>query len=288
MLAAKTFFETPSEQLTPRMEEDFFTSLMTRNKIYKTTFHNRFSDINTCLLNYLLEHGPQAPKVLDVGVSSGISTVELYDDLCEGGLEVDILATDILINAFLVRVFPGCYALVDPDGFPLRFDLPFGTLKPWVARNDYYTGLFVLRKLLNAIFTRQARRVLQNANDPRVSEVDLITPRALARSGITVCADDITKYNDAFDSSYDFIRVANVLNRGYFDTSTLSLITSNIVRYMRAPNSSLLVVRTHEDHANHGTLFRMGHDKRLEIVKRFGLGSEVEDIVLRAAVIEQR
>ena len=60
MLAAKTFFDTPWEQLTPRMEEDFFTSPMTGNKTYKTTFHHRFSDINPYLLDYLLHHAPAA------------------------------------------------------------------------------------------------------------------------------------------------------------------------------------------------------------------------------------
>jgi len=284
MLAAKTFFETPSEQLTPRMEEDFFTSLMTRNKTYKTTFHDRFCDINPYLLEYLLHHAPPAPRVLDVGVSSGISTVELYDDLRQGGLEVEILGTDILIDAFLVRVFPKCHALVEPSGFPLRFDLPLVTMKPWVTRNDYYNGLFILRKFVNTLFIHRVRRILRDPGDAGISEVKLVTPRALAKAGITVCTDDISRYNSAFEARFDFVRAANVLNRGYFPPAVLSTMIANIGRYLHKPDSSLFVVRTHEDRANHGTLFRRGDDQHFEVVHRFGSGSEVEDVVLRTEI----
>lgn len=284
MLAAKTFFETAADKLTPRVEEDFFTSLMTRNKTYKTTFHGRFSDINPYLLDYLLHHVPPAPRALDIGVSSGISTVELYDDLRQGGLEVEILASDILIDAFLVNVFPGCYALVDPDGFPLRFDLPLVTVKPWITRNDYYSGIFILRKSVNTLFTRRAHRILLNLADARISQVKLVTPRALAKAGITVCTDDIGRYNSAFEASFDFVRAANVLNKGYFAPVVLSTMIANIGRYLRKPHGSLFVVRTHEDRTNHGTLFRRGDNRHFEVVHRFGSGSEVEDLVLRTEI----
>ncbi|HUY02149.1 MAG TPA: hypothetical protein VMV33_02590 [Rhodocyclaceae bacterium] len=283
MLAAKTFFETPPEQITPRMEEDFFTSLMTRNKTYKTTFHHRFSDINPYLLEYLLHHGPSAPRVLDVGVSSGISTAELYDDLRQGGLDVEILATDILIDAFLVRVFPKCHALVDPSGFPLRLDLPLATMKPWVTRDDYYSGLFILRKFVNTLFTHRAHRILRNPGDPRISEVKLVTPRALVKVDINVCTDDISRYNTALEARFDFVRAANVLNKGYFSPAVLSTMIANIGRYLQ-PHGSLFVVRTHEDRANHGTLFRRGDSQHFEVVHRFGSGSEVEDLVLRTEI----
>jgi len=284
MLAAKTFFETPLEQLTPRMEEDFFTSLMTRNKTYKTTFHDRFSDINPYLLEYLLHHAPPAPKALDVGVSSGISTLELYDDLRQGGLEVEILGTDILVDAFLVRVFPKCHALVEPSGFPLRFDLPLVTMKPWVTRHDYYNGLFILRKFINTLFTHRAYRILRNPGDARISEVKLVAPRALAKAGITVCTDDISRYNSGFEARFDFVRAANVLNKGYFSPTVLSTMIANIGRYLRKPHGSLFVVRTHENRVNHGTLFRRGDDQHFEVVNRFGSGSEIEDVVLRVEI----
>lgn len=286
MLAAKSFFEMPPEQLTPRMEEDFFSSLMTRNKTYKTTFHNRFSDINTMLREYLLRHGPSAPRIMDVGVSSGISTVELYDDLNQGGLEAEILATDILVDASLVRVFPGCHTLVDPDGFPLRLDLPFVSMKPWVTRGDYYNGMFLVRKLANALFTHRVRRVMRKPDDHRIRRVKLVTPRALSKTGINICRDDISQYKTEYASNFDFIRAANVLNKGYFPPGQLVKMITHIAQYLREPHGSLLVVRTHDDRSNHGTLFSLGENKKFEVVQRYGNGSEIEDVVLRAGSAE--
>lgn len=284
MLAAKTFFDMPTKQLTPCMEEDFFSSLMMKNKTYKTTFHDRFSDINPCIAKHLLNHGLTTPSILDVGASSGISTVELYDDLLQDGIEAGILATDLLIDAFLVKVFPGCYALVDPSGYPLRFDLPLVTMKPWVTRDDYYNGIFILRKSVNILFTYRANQILRRPCDAKVRAVKLVTPRALCSVDISFCSDDIRKYNSEYESRFDFVRSANILNKGYFSTEILGEMISNVGRYLRNPHGILLVARTHEDRCNHGTLFRRTNNQKLEVIQRFGSGSEIEDLVLRTKI----
>lgn len=282
MLPAKTFFNTPVAQLTPSMEQEFFSSLMTRNKTYKTTFHQRFADINPFVLQLMQEYGLQSPRILDIGISSGVSTLELYDDLCSAGLDSKIVASDILLDAFLVRVLPGCHALVDPSGFPLRFDLPFGTMKPWVTRRDYRNGFFVVRKAVSTVLTHRSRRILSNCGDCRITAVKLVTPRLLTTGSVVVCNDDISRYNSEFEGRFDLIRAANVLNRGYFAPNILTLMLANISRYLAGPLSALLVVRTHEDDTNHGTLFRLNDVGHFEVIRRFGNGSEIEDIALQS------
>lgn len=281
MLAAKAFFDTPVAELTPRMEQEFFSSLMTSNKTYKTTFHQRFADINPSVVQLLQEQGLQNPSVLDIGISSGVSTLELYDDFHAGGLDAKVVASDILLNAFLVRVLPGCHALVDPNGFPLRFDMPFGTMKPWVTRRDYWNGLFVLRKAISTMLARRARRTLKKPGDYRTIPVKLVTPRLLANENVVICNDDIQRYNHRFTGKFDFVRAANVLNKGYFAPDVLASMLVNIRHYLAEPWGALLVVRTHEDRINHGTLFRLGDGQRFEVVRRFGDGSEIEDLVLQ-------
>ncbi|NII11158.1 class I SAM-dependent methyltransferase [Oleiagrimonas sp. C23AA] len=284
MLKAKTFFDMPPMRLTPRMEEDFFTSLMMRNGTYKTTFHDRFAEVNPYLVRYLREHASASPQVLDIGVSSGISTLELHENLRAGGLNVQMLGTDVLIDAFLVTVFPGCHALVDPSGFPLRFDVPGGSMKPWVTRRDYYSGVFIARKLINKLFTYRARRMLEQSDAAIVRAVKLVTPRALVGAEITFCCDDVSQYNPAYAARFDFVRAANVLNRGYFNAAVLSSMVRNIGRYLRPTHGSLFVTRTHDDRTNHGTLFRMAANQYFEVVHRFGSGSEVEDVVTQTRI----
>lgn len=287
MRAAKAFFESSDIELTPQVEQEFFASLMTSNKTYKTTFHRRFTDTDPLLLQELRQNGLQKPDILDIGVSSGISTVELFEVLRGGGLDAHIVATDLLVEALLVRVLPKCYVLIDPDGFPLRFDLPFGTMKPWVVQSDYGSGFFILRKTVNLAMTRLCRRILRDRRDGRITRVKLVTPRMLSCDDIVVCKDDIARYNATFANRFDMIRAANVLNKGYFSTDVLSAMLANIHRYLRSAGATLFVVRTHEDNSNHGTLFRMGDDRKLRAVWRVGTGSEVEDNVLRS-VAERR
>lgn len=284
MLAAKAFLETPATELTPQVEREFFGSLMTQNKTYKTTFHQRFADTNPLLLQQLKQDGFDAPDILDIGISSGISTVELHDDLYEGGVHARIVATDLLLDALLVRVLPKCHVLVEPSAFPLRFDLPFGTMKPWVTQHDYRNGFFVLRKAVNIVMTRLSRRILSDPDDARISRVKLVTPRLLATGNIVVCSDDISRYNDAFTNRFDFIRAANVLNKGYFLAPVLSTMLANIGRYLRGPGATLFVVRTHEDNSNHGALFRMQDNGRLRVIWRVGTGSEIEEAVSQSTL----
>jgi hypothetical protein len=282
MLTTREFFNTPASQLTSEMEEVFFTSLMTSNKTYKTTFHGRFADINKYLRDELGSGRMRAIRILDIGISSGISTLELYEDLWLREHTAEVVGTDILIDALLVRVYPGCDAVVDTSGFPLRFDVLGRGMAPWIRHTDYRSGFFLIRKAINVALTRRAKCMLSRSHDPRVERIELVTPRLLAHHDITVCADDISQYNPGFANRFDFIRVANVLNEGYFPEATLRTMIGNIKKYLAGDGSSLLIVRTHEDRVNHGTLFRATDGQHFEAKKRFGAGSEIENLVLQS------
>lgn len=286
MLPARVFFRTPAAQLSARMEQDFFSSLMMENGTYKTTCRQRFADINPHLVKQLRACMTGTVRVMDVGISYGVGTLELHDELRAAGLDVSMVATDMLVDACLVRVLPGCHALFDGSGFPLRFDLPWGTMKPWVVAGDYRSGRFIFRKGINVTLTHRARRVLAHPDDPRITRVKLVSPRLLAMRDVSVRTDDISLYNSAFAGSFDLVRVANVFNRGYFSTEVLATMVAHARRYLAGAGSHLLVVRTHQDNHNHGTLFRLLESGRLEVLRRFGDGSEIEDLVLATAARE--
>lgn len=281
-LAARKFFDMPPDLLTAQMEQEFFTSIMGKNKTYKTTYHDRFSEIDQLLVRQVRAGTMRASHVLDVGVSSGISTLELFKALSADGSDVNLVATDVLIDADIVGVVPGCHALIDKSGFPLMFDVFGRGVKPWITAADYKNGKFVLRKLTNVLFTGIARRALNHPDDARVRHVQLITPRLSAERGIAVCHDDIAQYNARFAGRFDLIRAANILNKNYFENDTLIAMVGNLKRYLAGDGNCLLVVRTHQNSTNHGTLFRMSKGQRFEVVTRFGDGSEIEDIVLRS------
>lgn len=282
MPGANAFLHAPTDRVTAQMEHEFFCSIMVRNRTWKTTFHGRFREVNERLISEVGAGRVRVASILDVGVSSGISTLELYNDISSRGYETHIVGTDLFTHAYLVRVGTSCHALVDDTGFPLQFDLFGRGITPWVTQRDQRNGMFVFRKLVNLAFTRRARAILRHTDDVRVERVRLVTPRLAGITNISLQTDDVTCYNSDFCARFGFIRAANILNRGYFAEPALVAIIDNIRHYLDGCGASLLVIRTHEDGNNHGTLFKLVNDRRFEISTRFGAGSEIEDLVLRA------
>jgi len=282
MIPARTFLGLPSSRITPEMEEVFFTSIMARNGTYKTTYGSRFSKVNEQLVRLISAGSISARSILDIGISSGVNTLELAESLGTHGYEASIVGTDILIDAYLVRVLPGCDALVDASGFPLRFDLFGRSMKPWVVQSDYRSGFFLVRKGINVLLRSLAARVRARRPSSNTTHVKLVAPRLLEDKNIVVCDDDITRFNPEFTGRFDFVRAANILNRGYFDDGALRGIIGNIRKYLKPSAGSLLVLRTHESKENHGTFFKLDGDNRFVLIERFGTGSEIEHLVLEA------
>ncbi|MGH9048089.1 MAG: ATP/GTP-binding protein [Acidimicrobiales bacterium] len=287
MIPAHTFLDLDADRITPEAEEEFFTSLRMRNGTYKTTFWKRFSEIDQTLARLVRAGGLHVDNVLDVGVSSGVSTLELCEALVAADHPVRIVATDLMTEARLVRVFPRCFTLTDETGYPLRHDVFAWTLKPWVVGNDYRSGFFVVRKCINLAFTSQARRLLRRSGSPAVRRVELVTPRLRPCQNISVQNDDITRFNLEFAGRFDFIRAANILNKGYFTDDQLKSSVALLGRYLVDRDGHLLVVRTHQDGTNHGTLFAIAGRGQCVALQRFGEGSEIEDLVLGALQTRQ-
>ena len=280
MLTASAFFEAPAGDITPQMEREFFSGLMTRNGTWKTTFHDRFADINRFLADRARERLLDVADVLDVGVSSGISTLEMFEDLRAAGCGARIVGTDLQPDAFLVQAAPGARVLVDETGFPLMLEICGHAVRPWVAAADYRNGRLVPRKLANLILSARAKAILRRADHPRIAHVKLVTPRLRDVTPIQIVKDDIRQPNAGFAGRFGFIRIANVMNRSYFAEDVLTGMAKNARNYLAGTGSSMLVIRTHEDGSNHGTLFRLVRDGIFEVDARFGKGSEVEELVL--------
>jgi hypothetical protein len=103
--------------------------------------------------------------------------------------------------------------------------------------------------------------------------------RALRSRGISIVENDIFERTSAFVGRFDFIRAANILNRGYFTQAQIVRAVANIRAYCRGPGALFLVLRSNgSSHA--GTLFELAPDGRFLVQTRIGTGSEIEQIVL--------
>lgn len=278
-LTATRFFQSPGALASPDAEDRFFTDLRTRNATFKRTGSDRFRDLDEACVQCFEKADVSIAQVLDVGISSGTTTLALSDRLHEAGYPAKVIGTDLSVDGHLVTAYPGVRVLTDEAGYPLQYDVMGVVLRPWKRRADYVTGMVLVRAAANAWIGRRAMRLLRQGKGGS-APVQLVSPRLSSRNDVHVEKNDIFSDTAHYRDRFDFIRAANILNRGYFEESQLRKALANIVRYLSGPGAWLLVVRSTQGR-HVGTLFRVSDDgKYMNAVDRFCGGSEIEWLVL--------
>ena len=232
------------------------------------------ADFDLLLLNDIREAGMTHPAILDVGVSSGTTTLDMHDLLARSGVAHEIVATDLWVNARLVTPVNGVDVLLDSGDHPLQFAVGPIVIRPWTRRLDYLTGRWLLTKLARALLAKS------NIDHSSGRPVQLASRRLEGAASVRLIEDDVTRANPDFMRRFQVIRAANILNRGYFSEEQLRAIAANLLSYADASGALLAVVRTVLDGGNHGTIFGIDTRGTVRALSRIGNGSEVEDIVL--------
>ena len=251
------------------LEERFFRSLLLPAGCFKTTARNRLGDLD----RLIIEAAPAAElmRVLDVGVSSGVTTLELLEALERAGRRVRAVACDLSIRGRLIRLAPGFDALLDTQGRLLQLSAPgFVRSRAWASaslKGRLLSGLF---QLLESFLKNRAG-----------SDVALVTRELSRRDDVELVEQDVLVERPDWGGAFHIIRAANLLNRSYFDETALTRAAALLASYL-APDGLLAICRTHEeDGRNHATIFRK-RGEGLIVEARLGQGSEVEDLAVAA------
>jgi hypothetical protein len=278
VLAASDFFTMPVDTITAAHEARFFGGLKTGNDTFKRTEPGRLGAIDTAVARRIGAEGGRLREVLDLGISSGVTTLELRAALQAAGHDVSITGTDRLLRADLVDLPWGCRALVEPEGHVLQYEVMGRSLRPWRRRLDYVTGMAAVRwsadRLLGGVISERRRR--KRFTHP----VMLVSPRLSSAPAVSLIEDDITVSNPRLRGRFQFIRAANLLNIHYFTPEALRRAIDNVLSYLDGTGAWLLVVRTHGMDDHRGTLFRVRADGTLMAYERYGSGSEIERLLL--------
>jgi hypothetical protein len=94
---------------------------------------------------------------------------------------------------------------------------------------------------------------------------------------VSVIQDDIFLRRPELFGRFHVLRAANILNRTYFDDEQLRAGVATLRERLR-PGGLLIVCRTHDDGANHGSIVKVTDEGWL-VVGRIGDGSEIEDLI---------
>jgi SAM-dependent methyltransferase len=276
-LTATDFFSRRAEDFDPTVEAAFYGRLKMRNSTFKLTRASRFAEIEEAFGKFFADRAANVHAVLDVGVSTGITTIELADFLRSRGSSVKITATDLFIDAHIVEPFRGLRVLADPTGWPLQYDLYGKAIRPWIRRLDYVTLAFVPLMLARLALRNRVRALIQQGES---KPVRLVSTRLAERSDISFIEDNILIRSPDLARRFDLVRAANILNRNYFSDQDLRNAIENIRSYLRGPGVLFLVTRTNAAQVNAGTLFELGKDQTFKVLARVGAGSEIEKLVL--------
>jgi hypothetical protein len=250
------------------IEDRFFTQLRIGNGVFKMTSRHRFDDTLSITMDLIARH---PGRVIDLACSSGVSTVELADELARRGIEREVHATDVAVHATYLERGDFGVLLAGRDEV-LQIDHPRWAVARRPTKRDLV--LHPLRAL-HAVAVRDV--VLTGAN--RATRVPLVSS-LVAASRVILHEEDLR--NPCVPGTFGFVRVANILNRSYFTGAELRELVAAIVGRI-ADGGFVFVVRTHEDGSNHGTFFERRAAGMAEVA-RVGSGSEISELVRHATL----
>lgn len=273
----------PGSTIDRHVEHAVFSSLKVECGIYKTTISGRLRDLDeACVAAWTPTSVIR--EIMDVGVSSGTTALEWLQVLQKAGHQPKMTATDISLRARLLEPWPKYKVLVSPGGLPLQhllFGLP---IRPWRRRLDYFSQNWIVIAAANLMFKIAVKSGAVAHAERDAVDIMLIAPQATANAVISFEDDDVFAPNKPeYKRRYDAVRAANLLTPGHFSLDLLRVGVANLKERLAGPGSLLIIARTHREeggHLNHGTIFRLDGNHRLQIARRLHQGSEIEQLVL--------
>jgi hypothetical protein len=270
-----------------RAFEDISFTLRTASGTFRTTFRDRFRDVDAAAIDWLGKlYPPQASiRVQDRAASHGLTSWEWAERLFLSFPNAELESSDQLHHFIQLSLSTGEIYIVEPDGRPLQYIRP-----PFVVGVHHPEAR---RYPVNQWVASRARRRFASLALPerwtespggqgyRVKRIPHLHPEALRYSR----ADPRFRFQERSvfaktPGACEALRTMNILNAAYFSADQLAEGARAAFESVR-PGGLWIVGRTlEEDFTNHVTFLRRG-DSRWEVLGRIGDGSEMEQVALR-------
>jgi hypothetical protein len=235
----------------------FFTS----NATSKETSAGRFRDLDQIARAIITAHKLDA--IHDIGVSSGITSLDLYRTLSASGIPCKFLISD----KYAVYGSTGRYPtrIVDADG---------------AVTELYFCGLLGKRAVSNKFpVTRLLHWLLADRplHGP-IRRFVLFDPQVLPylENGL-IHRIDYDVFTTRMPCAFSFVRCMNLLNLCYFPREPIQTALRNIIESLKE-GGVLQIGRTLPDRTSHATFYvKLG--ARLEVLQQVGGGTELREVI---------
>ena len=277
--------DNPSEE-DIRVFEDVSVTLRTSNGTYRTTFRNRFEDVDIACLRLMSQSftANTAIRIEDRAVSHGLTSCEWAKRLLPVFPSATIEASDLMLQLLELSGKQGETFITELDGTPLQYIRPpfvVSVLHEESWRNPLRRLIAVHgKKRFSRLRLPKGWTEQPQASGYQVLPIPYIHPEAtaLARTDarFRFCRRSVFERTHL---ACHVIRTMNIFNRSYFSTERLAEGYRAIFDSLQ-PGGIWIVGRTlEEDLSNHATfLRRREHD--WEVLDRVGGGWEMEEMAL--------
>ena len=282
--------DDPTEEQVRTFEDVSFT-LRTSNGTFRTTFRQRFRDVDEVALRLMRDfYAPDTElRIQDRAVSHGLTSREWAEKVFAVFPGAEFEASDVLLYLIELSLPTGETYIVEPDGRPLQYIKP-----PFVVSLHYPESW---RYPVNRVIAARAKRIFEQLRLPegwqekthetaqyKVRRIPFVHPEARLFSKNNPRFQ--FRARSVFDHSAGachVLRTMNIFNKAYFSPQQLAHGANAAFQSLK-PGGIWIVGRTlEEDFSNHVTFLRR-QDAGWEVLERIGDGSEMEQMAMRAPI----
>jgi hypothetical protein len=240
-----------------------YRAFFTANATSKQTSAGRFADLDPLACSIIAER--RVAVIHDVGVSSGVTSLDLYRTLATTGIPLSFHISD---KYAVYRATGRCpVRIIDAEGS---------------TRELYVCGLLGKRE---AWYKFPATRFLHWLLAGRpirgpVRSFVLFDHEVLEyiRKGM-IRRIDYDVFTTHMPRAFSFVRCMNLLNLGYFPPESIQTAVRNLVDSLQE-GGVLQIGRTHPDGTNHAAFYRR-QGARLEMLQEVAGGTELRELIDR-------
>ena len=231
-------------------DDDFynlvFSHIIVSNGLTKTTRSGRFRDLDEIAVHLLQKTGKI--QLHDIGVSNGITSLELFDKIRDSGLPVHFCISDKFARIYYKgRAVKKFY---DADGNLISVNFFFLHFSPRIGK-----AFFLSRWLFN-LYKKTTRLDKESEK-----EILLLAPavyKKIQEEKIELLEFDV--FATRADHPFTFLRCLNVLMPAYFSTDQIRQGVNNLKENL-AEDGYLLLGRTDASNINHATFYTRKGDR---------------------------
>jgi hypothetical protein len=257
--------------------------LRTSNGTFRTTFRNRFRDLDAAVMDLLRStyRTDAGICVQDRAASHALTSFEWAEQLFRAFPGAEFEASDSLLYLWAISLAAGETYIVEPSGKPLQWIKP-----PFVVSLCQREPLrYPLNHFVAACAKRQFRRFRLENRPYRVGQdgankISCVHPKARCLASSNPRFRIVTRSIFEHTLGVDVLRTMNIFNKSYFSENQI-IDGMEAAFHSLKPGGIWIVGRTWEhDLTNHATVFKR-EETAWKVMLRIGAGWELEELASR-------